>query len=57
MPKSLYFYLFKYIYSNCSPEQKKIIRSLLEKERIKRQLEKKYCSNTYLSKYNNHRFL
>ena len=57
MPKSLYFYLFKYIYSKCSPEQKKIIRSLLEKERIKRQLEKKYCSNTYLSKYNNRRFL
>ncbi len=34
--KSIYYYIFRYIYKNATPEQKDFYNLILENERIKR---------------------
>ena len=36
--KSIYFYIFQYIYRNASPEQQDFYKYILEQERIKRKM-------------------
>ena len=41
--KSIYFYIFQYIYRNASPEQQDFYKYILEQERIKRNIGSMRC--------------
>ena len=34
--KSIYYYIFWYVYKNSSPKEKQYFKSILEKEKLKR---------------------
>ncbi len=41
--KSIYYYIFRYIYKNATPEQKDFYNLILENERIKRKIGSSRC--------------
>ena len=39
--KSIYYYIFLYVYKNSNPKEKQYFKSILEKEKLKRKYLKK----------------